>query len=76
LLGTSISVTHSLKKTEFSNTGKQPVTWRAAFYGSHDKIMVDGKMQKATTEKDEAAKSFSYVDVKVNTGKMVTASIE
>jgi hypothetical protein len=69
-------VTHSLQKTEFSNTGKKPVIWRAAFYGSHDKIMVDGKMQKATTAHDEAAKSFSYVDIKVNMGQMATASIE
>ena len=76
LLGTSISVTHSLKKTEFSNKGKQPVIWRAAFYGSHDKIMVDGNTQKATTGKNEAAKSFSYTDIKVNGGKTVTASIE
>ena len=76
LLGTLISVTHSLKKTEFSNKGKQAVTWRAAFYGSHEKIMVDGKEQKATIEKDEAAKPVSYVDVKVSTGKTVTASIE
>jgi len=75
LLGTLISVTHSLKKTAFSNTGKHPVTWRAAFYGTHDKIVVDEKTQKAKTEKDEAGKSFSYVDIKVNAGRMVTASV-
>ena len=76
LLGTLISVTHSLMQTEFSNTGNQPVIWRAAFYGSHDKIMIDGKEQKTLSAKDDAAKSFSYVDIKVNTGKTVTASIE
>jgi hypothetical protein len=76
LLGTMISVTHSLKKTGFSNTGKQPVIWRAAFYGLHDKIMVDGKIRKTTAGKDEAGNSFSYVDVKVNGGKLIAAVVE
>jgi hypothetical protein len=71
-----ISVTHSLKKTGFSNTGKQPVIWRAAFYGLHDKIMVDGKIRKTTAGKDEAGNSFSYVDVKVNGGKLIAAVVE
>jgi hypothetical protein len=76
LLGTMVSVTHSLKKTTFSNTGKQSVLWRAAFYGQYDKVIVDGKIQEATTEKDETGNVFSYVDVKVNGGGKVTASIE
>jgi hypothetical protein len=38
--------------------------------------MVDGKMQKATAEKDEAAKSFSYIDINVKAGHKVIAAIE
>jgi hypothetical protein len=76
LLGTMVSVSHSLKKTAFSNKGKQAVIWRAAFYGHQDKIIVDGKMQKAMAGKDEAGKAFSYVDVQVKGGGKAIASIE
>ncbi|MGN6616918.1 MAG: hypothetical protein ACTHJ5_07040, partial [Ilyomonas sp.] len=76
LLGTVVSVTHSLNKTAFSNTGKKAVLWRAAFYRQADKIRVNGKVQKAMVGKDEAGNRFSYVEVKVNGGGKLTASIE
>jgi hypothetical protein len=38
--------------------------------------MVDGKIRKTTAGKDEAGNSFSYVDVKVNGGKLITAVVE
>lgn len=73
LLGTTVACTHAANKTAFTNQGKRTVIWRAAFYGSHNKIFVDGKIKKSSIAKDEAGRLFCYVDVTVNAGKKVMA---
>ena len=74
LLGTVIAVKHiGRTRTEFRNLGPADVTWKACFPEGYDAIVADGKAQKAEHEKNEAGAFLSFVRLKVEPGRAVTA---
>ncbi len=74
LLRTVIAVKHTgLTRTEFRNAGPADVTWKACFRGGQNTIIVDGKARRAEREKDEAGAALSFVRLKVEPGRTVTA---
>ncbi len=75
VLGTIITVKHNGPgRTEFRNTGPADVMWKACFRDDHDTIDVDGKAQTAERGKDEAGAVLSFVRLKVEPGRTVTAA--
>ena len=72
----NITVRHEgLKKTEFTNQGKTPVTWQASFYGAYPTIKLGNKEVKALTTVDEMGNIYSFVQSEVLPGNKKTASI-
>jgi hypothetical protein len=74
VLRTVIAVKHTGRtRTEFRNAGPVAVVWKAGFPGAWDAIAIDGKSQKAEREKDESGAVYSYVRLKVEPGRSVSA---
>ncbi|MFT4154547.1 hypothetical protein [Parafilimonas sp.] len=73
VLGNLIDVHHEQGKTAFVNHGKQTVTWRAAFYGLHKQVAVNGKNKKAAADKDNNGQTISYIDTVVKPGEKIMA---
>ena len=75
VLQTVISVKHTGRnRTEFRNAGPADVIWKAGFLGHHDTIIVDGKTQKAERGKDEAGAVLSFIRLKVEPRRTLTAT--
>lgn len=64
------------KKSSFKNNGIETITWRAAFYGKHKKILVDGKEQKAYIGLDDIKRAFSFVDITVKSDQIIHAEVK
>ena len=77
VLQTVVAVKHiGGTRTVFRNAGPAAVTWKAGFPGGRDTIAVDGKAQKTELAKDEAGAVFSFIRLKVEPGRTVTATAE
>jgi hypothetical protein len=75
ILGTVVAVKHSGRtRTEFRNVGPAAIVWKPGFPGGWDTITIDGKAQKAEPAKDEAGSVFSFVRLKVEPGRSVSAA--
>ncbi len=75
VLQTVIAVKHSGRtRTEFRNTGPAAVVWKAGFSGGWDTIIVGDAAQKTELAKDEAGAVFSFVRLKVEPGRTVSAA--
>jgi len=56
------------------NTGPAAVVWKAGFSGGWDTIIVGDAAQKTELAKDEAGAVFSFVRLKVEPGRTVSAA--
>jgi len=72
-----ISVRHeSSSKTSFANKSEKEITWRAAFQGAFQEIIVNGKAMPAEQFSDARGNIHSYVDIKVKAKSQHTAEAD
>ncbi len=77
VLNSAIKVQHfGSGKTLYMNKGSFPMNWIAGFAGKHSSINVDGKPVKASFDKGSDGKVFSFVNIVVQTGQQVNASVQ
>ncbi|HTP36595.1 MAG TPA: hypothetical protein VMJ75_30675 [Candidatus Acidoferrales bacterium] len=71
-----VTVRHEgTRKTTFTNLHGPALIWHAAFPGSHDNLLVNGKAMKAQTEKGPLGRTDSWVRVTVGAGGSVTVTV-
>ncbi|NML23841.1 hypothetical protein HHL16_23375 [Pseudoflavitalea sp. G-6-1-2] len=75
ILGNRIRLKHWMKGASFTNEGRKPLWWRAAFHGKLSYITAGGRKIKASHERDLMGNWITYVDLQVSPGKKITASI-
>lgn len=76
VMNTIVTVTHTGKQTVFQHSGKQPLCWRAAFAGKHDRILVQNVAMAARYQADNNGQIISFVEVKAPAGVSIQATIQ
>lgn len=77
LLNTLINVTHlDRHQSALTNSGKQPLKWKAMFYGSYHQAYADRKPVTIKQETDSQGKVISFAEVIVKPGQQVKVSVK
>jgi len=71
-----VTVRHEgTRKTIFTNQRGPAIVWYAAFAGTHESLLVNGKPVRARTEKATLGRSISSLRVTVGAGGTVTVAV-
>jgi len=74
--GYVVSVRHDgNRSTTLTNHGKSPLKWRAAFAGSSETLLVDGKPLKLHAESNHFSRTVMRVELTVPTGSTVQVKV-
>ncbi|MGN8068647.1 hypothetical protein [Mucilaginibacter sp. 22184] len=77
LLNTLVDVTHlDTRQSSLINRGKQPLKWKAMFYGRYHQAYAGGKPLTIKQEKDSQGKVISFAEVMVKPGNQVKVSVK
>lgn len=72
----TVSVAHRGKtETEFENTGKRAVRWKAAFPGYHERAACGEELFACGHERNAAGEDISYVILEAAPGKVLTVRV-
>ncbi|MFH7010802.1 trehalase family glycosidase [Flavobacterium sp. FlaQc-52] len=74
VLNTTIAIKQNEQETVFHNKGTKTLLWRAKFAGKHQKFLVNGIKMKTGQEDKERGKTYSFIDIPVAEGQIVTVS--
>ncbi|SNR73909.1 hypothetical protein [Flavobacterium sp. ov086] len=75
VLNTVLFIKQENKKTTLHNKGNSPIKWQVVFSGNYDTIFINNKKITANHKKDDNGISYTFVDVPVNSGQKINASL-
>lgn len=77
LLNTLVDVTHfDTHQSSLTNHGKQPLKWKAMFYGSYHQAYANRKPLAIKQETDPQGKMISFAEVTVKPGQQVKVNVK
>ncbi|WP_419698628.1 hypothetical protein [Mucilaginibacter sp. NFX135] len=77
LLNTVVDVAHlNARQSSLTNHGKQPLKWKALFYGSYHQAYTNRKPLAIKQETDSQGKVMSFTEVTVKPGQQVKVNVK
>lgn len=76
ILNTLLFIQQESQKTTLYNKGTHPIQSRIMFSGNYKTIVLNHKKITASHQKDVNGNSYTFVDVPLNSGQKITASLK